>query len=63
MTMLKTYLALMNENKLAEQEDRKIALDALFRPAQTGMIADHGSIVPSDTVVKIIDRQRASNPQ
>lgn len=56
-TMLKTYLALMNENKLVEQEDRKIALDALFRPAQTGMVADHGSVVPSDTIVKIIEKQ------
>jgi hypothetical protein len=61
-TMLKTYLALMNEGKLVEQEDRKIALDALFRPAQTGMVADHGSIVPSDTVVKIIDRQPVPRP-
>ena len=63
MTMLKTYLALMNENKLTEQEDRKIALDALFRPAKTGIIADHGSIVPSDTVVKIIDRQSTPSAQ
>ncbi len=56
-TMLKTYLALMNEGKLVEQEDRKIALDALFRPAQTGMVAEHGNIVPSDSIVKIIERQ------
>jgi len=56
-TMLKTYLALMNEGKLVEQEDRKIALDALFRPAQTGMVAEHGNIVPSDSVIKIIERQ------
>ncbi len=56
-TMLKTYLALMNEGKLVEQEDRKVALDALFRPAQTGIVAEHGNIVPSDTVVKIIERQ------
>ena len=56
-TMLKTYLALMNEGKLVEQEDRKVALDALFRPAQTGMVAEHGNIVPSDSVIKIIERQ------
>ncbi|WP_413664498.1 DUF6161 domain-containing protein [Microbulbifer sp. CNSA002] len=56
-TMLKTYLALMNEGKLVEQEDRKLALDALFRPAQTGMVTESGNIVPSDSVVKIIERQ------
>ncbi|KZN49887.1 DUF6161 domain-containing protein [Pseudoalteromonas luteoviolacea] len=55
-TMLKTYLALMNEGKLVEQEDRKVALDALFRPAQTGIVADHGAVVPTDSVVRIIEK-------
>ena len=55
-TMLKTFLALMNEEKLKEQEDRKIALDTLFRPAQTGIVADYGNVAPSDTVVKVFDK-------
>ncbi|WP_417552753.1 DUF6161 domain-containing protein [Marinomonas fungiae] len=56
--MLMTYLALMNENKLKEQEDRKIALDTLFRPAQTGIFNDASHhVVPSDTIVKIFERQ------
>lgn len=56
-TMLKTFLALMKEEKLKEQEDRKIALDTLFRPAQTGIVADYGAITPSDTIVKVFDKQ------
>lgn len=56
-TMLKTYLALMNEGKLVEQEDRKVALDALFRPAQTGMVADAGNIVPTDSIIRIVEKQ------
>ena len=56
--MLLTYLALMNENKLKEQEDRKVALDTLFRPAQTGIFNDAShNVVPSDTIVKIFERQ------
>jgi len=63
-TMLKTYLALMNEGKLVEQEDRKVALDALFRPAQTGMVADTGNIVPTDSIIRIVERQSAqAKPQ
>ncbi|WP_299599075.1 DUF6161 domain-containing protein [uncultured Microbulbifer sp.] len=56
-TMLKTYLALMNEGKLSEQEDRKVALDSLFRSAQTGIVADHGGISPIESIVKIIEKQ------
>ncbi|WP_369922428.1 DUF6161 domain-containing protein [Marinomonas polaris] len=56
--MLKTYLALMNENKLKELEDRKVALDTLFRPAQTGIFNDIShNVLPSDTIVKIFERQ------
>lgn len=40
-----------------EQEDRKIALDALFRPAQTWMVAVQGNIFLSDSVIKIIENQ------
>ncbi|WCN13183.1 hypothetical protein GV054_09265 [Marinomonas mediterranea] len=55
--MLKTYLALMVEGKLTETEDRKVALDTLFRPAQTGIVQDSASVIPSDTIVKIFDKQ------
>ena len=53
-TMLKTYLALMSENKLKDTEDRKIALDVLFRPASTGIIQEQGNVMPSDSIIKII---------
>ncbi|GGD73522.1 DUF6161 domain-containing protein [Lacimicrobium alkaliphilum] len=59
-TMLKTYLALMNEGKLVEQEDRKVALDTLFRAAQTGIVAENGSIVPSETIIRIVEKQTAA---
>jgi hypothetical protein len=60
-TMILTYLALMSENKLKEQEDRKIALDTLFRPSQTGIVTDTGSIMPTDSVIKIFDKRTASS--
>ena len=59
--MILTYLALMSENKLKEQEDRKIALDTLFRPSQTGIVAEAGSIMPTDSVIKILDKRTASS--
>lgn len=55
-TMLKTYIGLMLNGKLNEQEDRKSALDTLFRPAQTGVVTDHGAVMPSDTVIKVFDK-------
>lgn len=59
-TMILTYLALMSENKLKEQEDRKVALDTLFRPSQTGIVAEAGSIMPTDSVIKILDKRTGS---
>ena len=59
-TMLKTYLALMSENKLKDAEDRKTALDVLFRPASTGMIQEQGSVMPTDSIIKIM-RSRPSS--
>ena len=59
-TMLKTYLALMNESKLKDAEDRKIALDVLFRPASTGIIQDQGSVMPSDSIIKIMRSKSSS---
>ncbi|WP_144212432.1 DUF6161 domain-containing protein [Shewanella donghaensis] len=56
-TMISTYLALMNEDKLKEQEDRKVALDTLFRPSSTGIIADNTAIMPTDSVIKIFDKR------
>lgn len=56
-TMILTYLALMSEDKLKEQEDRKVALDTLFRPAQTGIVADTQSIMPTDSVVKVLSKK------
>jgi hypothetical protein len=59
-TMILTYLALMSENKLKEQEDRKVALDTLFRPSQTGIVAEAGSIMPTDSVIKVLDKRTTS---
>jgi len=56
-TMIKTYIGLMMNNKLSEFEDRKIALDTLFRPAQTGIVEDHGSVVASDSIIRIVEKQ------
>ncbi|QLE85416.1 hypothetical protein FLM48_10200 [Shewanella sp. Scap07] len=56
-TMISTYLALMNEDKLKEQEDRKIALDTLFRPSSTGIVADNAAIMPTDAVIKVLDKR------
>jgi hypothetical protein len=60
-TMILTYLALMSENKLKEHEDRKVALDTLFRPSQTGIVAETSNIMPTDSVIKILDKRTASS--
>ena len=57
-TMIRTYLALMNEDKLKEAEDRKVALDTMFRPSQTGIVADNQSVMPTDSVIKVLTRQQ-----
>lgn len=38
--MTQTYLALLEENKLAEEKDRSLVLGALFRPASDGMVKE-----------------------
>jgi len=38
--MTQTYLALLEENKLAEEKDRSLILGALFRPASDGMVKE-----------------------
>lgn len=51
-TMVKTYLALLNEGKLNSDQDRHLALEALFRTSQTGMIAETSFNSPVDIIVK-----------
>lgn len=41
-TMLLTYLALLQEGKLPEGDVRHLILQALFRPATTGIVRDDG---------------------
>lgn len=38
--MTQTYLALLEENKLAEERDRSLILGVLFRPASDGMVKE-----------------------
>lgn len=44
----------MSENKLKDSEDRKVALDVLFRPASTGIIQEQGNVMPTDSIIKVI---------
>ena len=46
--MIRTYLALMQEGKGFEQDDRKVILDNIFRPTNHGIIKDEASITISD---------------
>ncbi|NVJ61144.1 MAG: hypothetical protein HWE27_12190 [Gammaproteobacteria bacterium] len=57
-TMIKTYLAFMLEGKLKEEEDRRLALEVLFRTSQTGIVADYGHITPTESVVKILQKNQ-----
>lgn len=40
--MVKTYLSLLESGKLFSDEDRKLILQALFRPASDGIVKDEG---------------------
>lgn len=44
--MVKTYLSLLEGNRLTSNEDRQLILQALFRPATDGLVKDEG-IPPS----------------
>lgn len=55
--MLKTYIGLMLNGNLDKHEDRKIALDALFRHSQTGEVSEAASTAPGESIIKIIDQQ------
>ncbi len=46
--MIRTYLALMQEGKGFEQDDRKVILDNVFRPTNHGIIKDEASITLTD---------------
>jgi hypothetical protein len=41
-TMVQTYLSLLEGDKLPTDEDRKLILQALFRPASDGLVKDEG---------------------
>jgi hypothetical protein len=41
-TMVKTYLALLEGEKLPSDDDRMLILQALFRPASDGLVKDEG---------------------
>lgn len=40
--MVKTYLSLLEGNRLSEKEDRHLILQALFRPTADGIVKDEG---------------------
>jgi uncharacterized Tic20 family protein len=46
-TMVKTYLALIEADKLPSNDDRKLILQALFRPGSDGMVKDEGMPHPA----------------
>lgn len=41
-TMIKTYLALLESDKMPSDDDRKLILQSLFRPATDGIVKDEG---------------------
>jgi len=40
--MVRTYLSLLQDEKALDQNDRRLVLEALFRPAPSGIIKDDG---------------------
>lgn len=54
-TMVKTYLALLEGEKLPADEDRKLILQALFRPGSDGIVKDDGIPNPA---LEFLTRQR-----
>jgi len=41
-TMVKTYLSLLEDGKMTKDEDRALVLTPLFRPAADGLVKDEG---------------------
>ena len=56
-TMVQTYLSLMEGEHLASRNDRQLILQALFRPASDGLVKDEG--VPF-SLAEVITRQGKS---
>ncbi len=55
--MVKTYLSLLESGKLFTDEDRKLILQALFRPASDGIVKDEGLPHPAlDMLTKLGSR-------
>lgn len=55
--MVKTYLSLLESGKLFSDEDRKLILQALFRPASDGIVKDEGLPHPAlDALTKLGSR-------
>ena len=52
-TMILTYLALINEGAGLENEDRKLILEAIFRPSTNGLIKDESNVTLLDVVKTI----------
>ena len=40
--MVRTYLSLLEQNRLLGSDDRQLILQALFRPASDGIVKDEG---------------------
>lgn len=49
-TMILTYLALIKEGAGLENKDRKIILDAIFRPSSNGIIKDDSNVTILDVI-------------
>jgi len=47
-TMILTYLALINEGAGLNEDDRKLILEAIFRPSTNGLIKDESNVTLLD---------------
>ncbi|MCH9739766.1 MAG: hypothetical protein K0U38_02855, partial [Epsilonproteobacteria bacterium] len=52
-TMILTYLALINEGGGLQKDDRRLILDAIFRPSTNGLIKDESNVTLLDIVKTI----------
>jgi hypothetical protein len=59
-TFTKTYLALLNEGKLRDDADRRLILEALFKPSQAITGAEIGFSTPIELILKTIVDKRTS---
>jgi len=49
--MVKTYLALLEDDKVLPDDDRNLILQSLFRPASDGIVKDEGLPHPALNVL------------